>query len=108
MSEPTPGEIMRRLDTNTTQLSELSRQFREDRDRADIRYVPRGEWVEGRRADQGLVKDVGKDVQELKDMNVANVAFRRQFTVALVATALSSFGALAVAIILLILSGGRT
>jgi hypothetical protein len=100
MSEPTPGEIMRRLDEIANRLDRTASQLQTDRDRADLRYVPRGEWVEGRRADQGLIKDVVKDVEDI-------TGFRRQITVITIGAALSSFGALAVAIIMLILSGGK-
>jgi hypothetical protein len=108
MSEPSPGEIMRRLDEIATRIDRTASQLQTDRDRADLRYVPRGEWVEGRRADQGLTKDVAKDVAELRASKSADLTFRRQFTIALVGVALSSFASLAIALILLILSGGKT
>ena len=104
---PTPGEIMRRLDEVVRRFEDVSKDVREFRSWAERIYVPRGEWVEGRRADQAVVSDVAKDVVELQKKDEANTGFRRQITVVAIGAALSSFGALAVAIVLLILSGGK-
>ena len=99
MSEPTLGEVMRRLDEVASRVDRTASQLQTDRDRADMRYVPRGEWVEGRKADQGLIKDVAKDVDDM-------VSNRRQITLLALGAAFSGFAALAVAVVMLILSGG--
>lgn len=106
--EPSPAEIMRRLDDVVKRFEDVSKDVREFRNWAERLYVPRGEWVEGRRADQAATKEIAEDVSELKASKQADLAYRRQFTIALIGVALSSFGALAVAIILLVLSGGHS
>jgi hypothetical protein len=97
---------MRRLDATSAQLASLAAQMQTDRDRADLRFVPRGEWVEARRADQGLVKDVAKDVDELKTKDVSNANSRRQFLFGLALTAVSSLAALVTALAVLFLGKG--
>lgn len=99
MSEPTPGEIMRRLDEIAMRLDRTASQLQQERDRADLRFVPRGEWVEGRRADQGLIKDVAKDVEDA-------TAYRRQITLLAIGAMFSGFAGLAIAVVMLLLSGG--
>ena len=109
--EPTPGEVMRRLEDNTAQLNRIAAQMQTDRDRADLRYVPRGEWIEGRRADQGFIKDVAADVAEIKvnaeDDAKEKKSFRNQIIVGFLVVLATSFGSLIVALIVLLLSGGK-
>lgn len=96
-------------DLNTTisgQIDRLANQIQTDRDRADMRYVPRGEWVEGRRADQGLVNDVSKDIAELKANEVAAAASRRQFLFGLALTAITSVAGFLTALAVLLLGKG--
>ncbi len=108
-SAPTPGEIMRRLDDVVRRFEDVSKDVREFRNWAERLYVPRGEWVEGRRADQGYIKDVAKDVEELKSDRAtaaqdaktkaaSDLSFRRAITVAVIAAALS--GVISVVVLL--------
>lgn len=106
MSEPTPGEIMRRLDANTSQLMELARQFREDRDRADQRYVPRVEWVEARKGIADRIDNVVEDVVELKAKSKDQAAFQRQVLLALAVAAFSAFVSVCIAVAGLVLGKG--
>lgn len=107
----TPGEIMRRLDETTSELRGIAAQIREDRDRYDMRYVARAEWVEGRRADQRSIDSIAKDVAELQAAEQAKEAEargqRRQLTVGLIVCAAGTFGSLTVALVMLVLSGGK-
>lgn len=108
----TPGELMRRLDDNTAELKRLSAQLREDRDRYDMRYVSRPEWVEARRSDQQQIEAVARDVAEIQTAEQVKEAeqrgSRRQMTVGLIVCAAGTFGSLVVAIVMLLLSGGKT
>lgn len=106
-STPTPGEIMRRLDEVVKRFEDVSKDVREFRSWAERLYVPRGEWVEGRRADMARIGAVEQDVQEIRNDNTANVGYRRQFTIALVVVALSSLASLVIALLMLFLSGGK-
>lgn len=105
-SAPTLGEVMRRLDQTATQLAELATQMRNDRDRADVRFVPRGEWKEGRETDRSRVTDVAKDVDELKAKDIANASSRRQFLFGLALTAITSLAGLVTALAVLFLGKG--
>lgn len=99
MAEPTLGEVMRRLDANTQQLAEITRQMREDRDRADMRYVPRVEWVEARRGVDERFKNVEGDVVDLKnekrDEKRGRTAFQRAVIVAVCTSAVTGLISLA-------------
>jgi hypothetical protein len=109
-SQPTLGEVMRRLDDTSSQLARLADQMRTDRDRADMRFVPRGEWVEGRRADQGRIAETEKDVVEIKGKETAreqaDTTWRRQILLAFAVAAFSGIVSVAVAIAGLILGKG--
>lgn len=102
MSEPTPGELLRRLEDNTAYLNRISTQVREDRDRADMRYVPRVEWVEARRGIGDRIDDVADDVADLKRRGDADAGFRRQVLLAFAVAAFSALVSVAVAIIVLV------
>lgn len=108
----TPGELMRRLDENTAELKRIADQLRQDRDRYDLRYVPRAEWVESRRADQRSIDAVAKDVEELQRAEETRETEargqRRQMTVGLIVCAAGTFGSLMVALVMLLLSGGKS
>lgn len=89
-SQPSPAEIMRRLDDVVKRFEDVSKDVREFRNWAERLYVPRGEWVEGRRADQGYIKDVAKDIAELQADRKNDQTWRRQI---LLAFAIAAFSA---------------
>jgi hypothetical protein len=99
MSEPTPGEIMRRLEDNTAWLNRISAQLREDRDRADLRYVPRVEWIEARGRIGERIEDVAGDVEDLQTESRSAAAFRRQSLLLFAIAAFSGVVAVAIAAI---------
>lgn len=99
MSEPTPAEIMRRLDDNTNTLNRILAQLREDRDRADMRYVPRVEWIEARGRIGERIDDVADDVEDLKTDGRQAAAFRRQSLLLFSIAAFSGVIAVAIAAI---------
>ena len=89
-SQPSPAEIMRRLDDVVKRFEDVSKDVREFRNWAERLYVPRGEWVEGRRADQGYIKDVAGDVADLKKKAEADATWRRQILLAFAVAAFSA------------------
>jgi hypothetical protein len=97
-SAPTPAEIGRRLDGISAQLSELAAQMRTDRDRGDVRYVPRVEWVEARKGITDRIGDVASDVADLKRTEDADKAFRRQILLAVSVAAFSALISVAVSV----------
>lgn len=99
---PTPGEIMRRLDDVVKRFEDISKDVREFRSWAERLYVPRGEWVEGRRADHLRTVEIAGDVGELKAKAEADalaaqateratLAWRRQVLLAVAIAAFSGF-----------------
>lgn len=105
-SAPTFGEVLRNLEQIRRIVEETARAMREDRDRADLRFVPRGEWKEGRETDRSRVNDVAQDVEELKAKEVAAAASRRQFLFGLALTAITSVAGFLTALAVLLLGKG--
>lgn len=105
MSDPTPGEIMRRLDEVASRVELAGRKIDEFRNWAERLYVPRGEWVEGRRADQLRIGEVEKDVLSLQEKGKDDATFRRTALVMFAVAAFSGFISAAVAVALFFLGG---
>lgn len=103
---PTAAELWRRLDDVVRRFEDVAKDVREFRNWAERLYVPRGEWVEGRRADQGRAAAISEDVAELKAERAANQAFRRQVLLALAVAALSAVVSVSIAIAGLLLGRG--
>lgn len=87
---PTPGEIMRRLDDVVRRFEDVSKDVREFRSWAERLYVPRGEWVEGRRADQLRTTEIAGDVGDLKKQRETDATWRRQMLLAFAVAAFSA------------------
>lgn len=108
MSEPTPGELMRRLDDVARRFEDTVKEVREFRSWAERLYVPRGEWVEGRRADQLKVTEVVGDVLELKQKAQSDVTWRRQVLLAFAIAAFSAVVSVALFVATFVLGKGPT
>jgi hypothetical protein len=87
---PSPGEVWRRLDDVVRRFEEVAKDVREFRSWAERLYVPRGEWVEGRRADQLRTSDIASDVTELKQKAQSDTTWRRQVLLAFSVAAFSA------------------
>lgn len=61
--EPTPGEIMRRLDEVARQMTELARTMAEDRKHSAQTYVRQDVYIAQRQADHAVVADLSGDVR---------------------------------------------
>ena len=105
MTEPTPGELMRRLQDNTAYLDRIAAQLQADRDRADLRYVPRVEWVEARKGISERIGDVAGDVAELKTNSEDDRKFRRQTMVLMLLAVFSAVLSAAVTFTIFFLGG---
>lgn len=127
-SAPTLGEVLRRLDDISTRfdrrVDDVSAEFaraaqdiRDFRNWAERLFVPRGEWLEGRRADGRLVDEVKADVTELKGKEItaaaaaetraaADLSFRRTVMVTVIAAALSGVISVVVMIANILFGGG--
>ena len=99
-SEPTLGEVLRRLDDVSRQMTELAREMKADRAEAAATYVRQDVYVAQRQAMEAMVADLhgdvkkvntdlglkiqatkddlGREVKTIKDDRKTDVAFRRQ------------------------------
>lgn len=89
-NDPTPGEVWRRLDDVVRRFEDVSKDVREFRSWAERLYVPRGEWVEGRRADSLRTTEIAGDVGELKKKAETDATWRRQMLLAFAVAAFSA------------------
>lgn len=101
-SEPTLGEVMRRIDDIALRLDRTLTEMKQDRDRGDQRYVPRVEWVEARRGIDVRFADVTGDVTDLKMDRSGDTTWRRQVLLAVGIAAFSALVSLAVTGLLLL------
>lgn len=105
MSEPTPGEIIRRLDTFITQIQQLSQDQRSDKLEASKTYVRKDLYEE-------QIGNLKRRVKELEEENDAKDKaasdFRRQIAIALIVLALPAVVSLFLAVNnFLVASGGK-
>jgi hypothetical protein len=98
MTEPTPGEMMRRLDEVAAQMLRILAEIASDRKRAEQLYVLREAWALARDADKGRVHEVEKDIDQLKKDRDGDLTYRRQILLALAIASLSAIVSTAIAI----------
>lgn len=109
MSDPTPGEIMRRLDEVARQLGDLAGQLREDRQHAAAIYMRQDVYMAQRQADQAVVADLAGDLishrksteasfAERDKAHQADVAFKRQAGLALAVLSITTVVNVAIAL----------
>lgn len=106
MTEPTPGEIVRRLDEIASWMDRTSAKLDEFRNWAERLYVPRMEWVEARRAINERIDNIADDVKTLQGHEDAGATFRRQVLLALAVASFSAFVSVAIAVAGLVLGKG--
>lgn len=93
MSEPTMGEVLRRLDEVSRQLLDLARELKQDRAEAAATYVRQDVYFAERRAGEATVADLhgdikkvetnlGREIGGIKTDRKNDVAFRRQIWLA--------------------------
>lgn len=99
MSEPTMGEVLRRLDEVSRQLLDLAGQMREDRNTAAATFVRQDVYQAQRIADQAVVADLNGDIRAVKKSHESDAGFRRQVWLTMGALAVTSLITVAIAII---------
>jgi hypothetical protein len=104
-SVPTPYSEIRDL---RGEIRDFRNEMKDFRNWAERLYVPRGEWVEGRRADQGYIKDVAKDVEELKAKDTALGAWKRTVLGGVLVAAFSAALTTAITFAVVILGKGSS
>lgn len=104
--EPTLGEVMRRLDSVASTMSDLAVQMREDRQHAASTYVRRDVYAAERIADHADVEDVRRDVRALDEERTAMRNFRRQVGLGAALGLLGIAGSFGIAIFGLLVGGG--
>ena len=98
MPEPSNTELVRRVEEVSKQLADVVGELREDRRRAEQRYVPRELWIEARDADKARVRDVERDVEALAKQRELDLTWRRQVLLALAVAALAAVASFAIAL----------
>lgn len=102
MSEPTNGEVMRRLDDVLGRLDATARAVDDSRRAAEQTYVRKDVYDGASREQTRRIEDIEKENAE-KERNAE--AFRRQVIVAVLGVALPAFGGLVLAVTA-VLNGG--
>ena len=100
-TEPNMGEIVRRLDQIVVQLSEMTREIKEDRKEAALTYVHQNVYLAQRQADAAVVADLhgdiqtvktelGRDIKGIQDDRKTDLGWRRQMWLAIGVLAVTS------------------
>lgn len=76
--EPTLGEVMRRLDGLVSTVSDLVHQLREDRRHNANTYVRRDWQEEARNADHAMIRELAKDLVDLRQQRETDAERQRQ------------------------------
>lgn len=92
MTDPTLGEVMRRLDETATDLAAVAADMKAERERTEKVYVRHDVWTEARRADRAEIAQLKKSMDD-------DAKWRRQVLLGLGLTALSSLTALGIALL---------
>lgn len=91
---PTLGEVLRRLDQVSVQVSEqfasLAREIKEDRAAASSTYVRQDVFMSERRVLESNIKDIHSDVTTIKEDRKSDIGWRRQFSLWLAGLAVMS------------------
>lgn len=95
MTEPSNGEVMRRLDEVSRQLLQLAQDMRDDRNTAADTYVRKDVFTPTHEATTRRIEDLERESAEREK---AQDAFRRQIIVTVIAAALPAVLALVLAI----------
>lgn len=78
MDEPTPAELLRRLDEVSRQLLDLTTELRYVNRSAAETYVRKDVFSEARIADAEKHREQERDIDALKESRAGDAAFRRQ------------------------------
>jgi hypothetical protein len=97
-SEPTLGEVLRRLEEVSRQLLDVTHELKEDRKATAATYVRQDVYIAQRQADAAIVADLAGDMQSMRDERKTDVGFRRQVWLTLGALAISMLVTIVIAI----------
>jgi hypothetical protein len=109
-SEPTMGEILRRLDEVSRQMIDLAREMKDDRSAAAATYVRQDVYFAQRQAMESMIADLHGDVKQtetnlgreiaiIKDDRKSDVNFRRQVWLTMGALAITTLVTIVIAIL---------
>lgn len=98
MSEPTMGELMRRVEDLVRQITDVSNKMREDRIHAEATFVRRDVYDANRAAEALRDLDAQKDLDELTRHREADAQWRRQIMLAVAVLAITTLVTVAIAI----------
>jgi len=102
VTEPTPGEIIRRFEDSTkalaAQMADLTKELREDRRHTAATYVRQDVYAANERANASDRGEIRKDVGEVRTSLDEDRKWRRNVSLALAGISLSSMTAVALAL----------
>lgn len=97
-TEPTLGEVLRRLDEVSRQLVDLTREIKEDRVTAAATFVRQDVYLAQRQADQAVMADLHGEVATVRDDRRKDQDVQRQRNLTLAALAITSLVSIALGI----------
>lgn len=89
VADPTPGEIWRRIEEVSRQLSDIVGRLERRDTYIEENFVRQRVWIEARKADQGAVANLQQDIGAITKQQETDRAWRRQAGLA-IALALAS------------------
>lgn len=98
-SEPTLGEVLRRLDDLSRQMLDLVREIKEDRSENAKTFVRQDVYIAQRLADQAVTADLAGDLQSLKDDRKKDLDGQRQRNLTLGLFAITTLVSIALSIV---------
>ena len=97
--EPTLGEVIRRLDAITAQLTEVVREIKDEREKNAATFVRQDVYVAQRQADAAVVADLHSEIRGVKEDRKRDVDWKRQQNLALAGLAITTLVSIALAVI---------
>lgn len=104
-AEPTPHEIMRRLDEVARQMSDLTAQIRELNQAAAATYVRQDVYLAQRQAEQAVVADLHGDLEAVRS-DLRNTEDKRRTNVRWAVGVSLSVAGLVITMLALVLNQG--
>jgi len=102
VSEPTPGEILRRFEDSakmlSDQMADLTKEFREDRRTNAATYVRQDVYAANERANASEREEIRKDVVQVATSIDEDRKWRRNVSLALAGISISSLTAVGLAL----------
>lgn len=97
-SEPTLGEVVRRLDEVSRQLVNIVERLERRDTYIEENFVRQRVWIEARKGDQGVVANLAQDIGALQQDRRTDAGWRRQQTLTLIVLGITTLVSIALAV----------